>query len=76
MSQVHPLALQARCFSQGLAFNPSDRMLQQGYWDALNLMSQSRAGLGTHAALQPSQSGASDELQKSAGAGMAIALDS
>ena len=35
--------MQARCFHRGLQLNPADRMMQQGYWDAMNLLSQSRA---------------------------------
>lgn len=34
--------LQARAFAQGLELSGSDRSLQQGFWDALSLMSQTK----------------------------------
>ncbi|MEW5309326.1 MAG: hypothetical protein WDW38_001221 [Sanguina aurantia] len=36
----------ARAFQQGLALNPTDRTLRQGFWDSMNLLSQSRTNSG------------------------------
>lgn len=40
------LCAQARAFQQGLALNPTDRTLRQGFWDSMNLLSQSRTNSG------------------------------
>jgi hypothetical protein len=34
--------MQAESFKIGLETNPSDRMMRQGFWDAMALLSQSR----------------------------------
>lgn len=48
---VHPLITwalmshppKAHAFQEGLRINPSDRAMQQGFWDAITLVSQNRA---------------------------------
>lgn len=36
------LSPQARAFQQGLELNPTDKIMRQGFWDAVNLLSQDR----------------------------------
>ena len=40
---LEDLCVQAEAFQSGLALNPADRMLSQGYWDCMNLISQCRS---------------------------------
>lgn len=34
--------MQAKAFAEGLTLNPGDRLLHQGFWDSMMLMSQAR----------------------------------
>lgn len=46
--------LQAHAFQQGLDLNPTDKIMRQGFWDAVNLLSQDRP---VGVALQPGLAG-------------------
>jgi len=37
--------VQAHAFQEGLKLNPADKVLKQGFWDAVSLLSQTRAPL-------------------------------
>mmetsp|Transcript_13273 Transcript_13273/g.23360 ORF Transcript_13273/g.23360 Transcript_13273/m.23360 type:complete len:141 (-) Transcript_13273:13-435(-) len=36
----------AHAFQEGLKLNPADKAMRQGYWDSVNLLSQTRASAG------------------------------
>lgn len=44
-SAWHGLVWQAHAFKEGLKLNPADEVLQQGFWDAMTLLSQHRVCL-------------------------------
>jgi hypothetical protein len=50
----HAVCLQAHAFQQGLDLNPTDKIMRQGFWDAVNLLSQDRP---VGVALQPGLAG-------------------
>jgi len=46
----------ARAFQEGLRLNPSDRVLRQGFWDAVTLLSQHRVCLPLRTQSRPTGS--------------------
>ena len=49
--------MQAAAFKRGLELSPADRMMRQGFWDAMSLLSQRR---GDAAALAAASTDGSD----------------
>ncbi|WIA23155.1 hypothetical protein OEZ86_010051 [Tetradesmus obliquus] len=54
LHQLHDYAGAAHAFQQGLDLNPTDKIMRQGFWDAVNLLSQDRP---VGVALQPGLAG-------------------
>ncbi|GFH18098.1 protein STIP1, partial [Haematococcus lacustris] len=40
---LHDYAGAAHAFQEGLKLNPADKVLRQGFWDAVGLLSQNRS---------------------------------
>ncbi|KAF6257351.1 hypothetical protein COO60DRAFT_1701857 [Scenedesmus sp. NREL 46B-D3] len=66
LHQLHDYAGAAHAFQQGLELNPTDKIMRQGFWDAVNLLSQDRP---VGVALQPGLGGAAAGLLGEGGVG-------
>jgi hypothetical protein len=63
---LYDVFLQAHAFQQGLDLNPTDKIMRQGFWDAVNLLSQDRP---VGVALQPGLAGAAAAADAAGGGG-------